>query len=215
MIGAATQQEAARHIKGATIAWGGGNYYDFTAPNPEVITLEDAAYALAYTVRWRGQTRRPDGTRCFYGVGQHCAIMAQEMEVEGHGPADCLAGLWHEDDEVVLPDFPGPAKDECPGFRPLAQLHGDAIRRRFNIPDADKDLMKRFDIRMLVTERRDLMAWSNGDRWECAEETDAATRPGFEPFARRIIGTPSADGWALRFIELHRRYSYALGLEWE
>jgi hypothetical protein len=215
MIGEETAREAARHITGATIAWGGGHYYDFAQPNPEVITLEDAAYALAYTVRWRGQTRTTDGRRCFYGVGQHCCIMAAEMEADGYGPLDCLTALWHEDDEVVLPDFPGPAKDECPGFRPLAKRQGDAIRARFRIPDGDKDLLKRYDIRMLVTERRDLMPRHDKDSWECAEETVAATRPGFEAFARRIVGTPSPDGWALRFMRMHRSYCHALGIHTE
>src|SRR3546814_9694489 len=40
---------------------------NFDEPNPEIITLEDAAFAWAYTARWRGQTRW-HGRRMFFGV---------------------------------------------------------------------------------------------------------------------------------------------------
>src|SRR3546814_2204852 len=66
-ISAAMADAAARHIKGHTIAWCGGECYNFDEPNPEIITLEDAAFAWAYTARWRGQTRW-HGRRMFFGV---------------------------------------------------------------------------------------------------------------------------------------------------
>lgn len=209
---------AARQIRGATIAWGGGAIYDFERPNPEVISLEDAAYALAFTVRWRGQSttlsrswwRRLLGRpgvllRAFYGVGQHVVFGAEEMMREGYDRADALAFLWHEDDEVVLPDFPGPVKPLLPGFRPLARLQGEAIQRRFGIGrPSDPGLIKRWDMRMMVTEKRDLMAGHEGD-WFQTSEHKAIDDNLYEPFARRIVPYRHPEEAAWRFIELHNR----------
>src|SRR3546814_15033519 len=58
-ISAAMADAAARHIKGHTIAWGGGECYNFDEQNPEIIPLEDEAVAWAYNAPWRGQTRLP------------------------------------------------------------------------------------------------------------------------------------------------------------
>lgn len=206
---------AARQITGACIAWGRGQIYDFDNPNPEIITLEDAAYALAFTVRWRGQNvrvhrplwRRVLGLnpgRCFYGVGQHCVFGAEEMLAAGHGPANALAFLWHEPDEIVLPDFPGPAKNCVPGFRQLAALQGMAALNHFGITIWDSDLVKAWDKRMMVTEKRDLLTGHGNDRFQ----TSARVLVGeveFPALERRIIPYRHPAEAAKRFIALHRR----------
>src|SRR3546814_17526745 len=81
-ISAAMADAAARHIKGHTIAWGGGECYNFDEPNPEIITLEDAAFAWAYTARWRGQTRwhRSDERR----VGKACVSTCRSRWSPSH-----------------------------------------------------------------------------------------------------------------------------------
>jgi hypothetical protein len=156
-------ERAGRTYRGATIAWGRGECYDFDNPNPEIITVEDMAYAWAFTVRWRGQTRH-GGRRCFYGVGQHCCFGAEEMIKAGYGEAHALGFLLHEPDEVVLPDFPGPAKDCLPGFKAFAKRQGDALLDRLGWPGPpDPDLCKAWDLRMMVTEKRDLMAGHEAD----------------------------------------------------
>ncbi len=205
---------AARHIRGATIAWGCGKVYDFTNPNPEVITIEDAAYALAYTVRWRGQARTlrwarlrrffriPLG-RAFFGVGQHCVFGAEEMIAEGHDREDALAFLFHENDEIVLPDMPGPAKPELPGWKPFAKRQGDAALARFGITIRNPDLVKKIDLRMMVTEKRDLMHGHEGD-WFQTSGHDQVSDIEYAPFARRIIPYRHPDQAVRRFLELYR-----------
>lgn len=191
---------AARHVKGATIAWGGGRVYDFDNPNPWDITIEDAAYALAYTVRWRGQARS-NGRRVFYGVGQHCVFGTEEMLVAGHSPVDALAFLMHEPDEVVLPDFPGPAKNCLPGFKPFAKRHGAALLDRFGIEVPDPDLIKRIDMRMMVTEKRDLMPGHGGDYFQTSGH-EVISDLEFPAFDRVIYPYPHPDQAAARFLRL-------------
>lgn len=191
---------AARHIKGATIAWGRGECYDFDAPNPEIITIEDVAYALAYTVRWRGQARS-NGRRVFYGVGQHVVFGTEEMLVAGHGKANALAFLMHEPDEVVLPDMPGPVKNHISGYRAVAKQQGSALLDRFGVTIPDADLIKAWDLRMMVTEKRDLMPGHEGDRFRTSDHA-TIMEAEFPPFKRRIWPYPHPDQAARRFLAL-------------
>lgn len=191
----------ARQITDASIAWGGGKVYNFDEPNPEIITLEDAAYAIAYTVRWRGQARS-NGRRCFYGVGQHVVFGAEEMLAEGHDRKDALAFLWHEPDEIVLPDMPGPVKPRLIGYREFADKQGSAALLRFGIEIRNPALVKRFDLRMMVTEKRDLMAGHEGDYFQTSRHQPVSD-VDYAPFVRRIIPYPHPDQAAERFLELH------------
>lgn len=196
------RERAGRTYRGATIAWGQGKSYDFDNPNPEVITIEDMAYALAFTVRWRGQTRFA-GKRCFYGVGQHCVFGAEQMLAAGMGSAHALGFLLHEPDEVVLPDFPGPAKGCVPGFKDFAQRQGDALIDRFGWPGPpDPDVCKAWDMRMMNTEKRDLMAGHEADRFQTSERT-AFSDDDFRPFEDRIVPYAHPELAALRWLELY------------
>lgn len=203
---------AAGQVRGATIAWGSrGQFYDFENPNPWVIELEDVAWALAYTVRWRGQTRYPDGrrARCFFGVGQHCVFGAEEMLDAGYGAANALAFLWHESDEVPLPDFPGPAKGCVPGFREFAKRHGSAVLDRFGITIPDPDLVKAWDLRMLNTEKRDLLLGYEAYEFQTSED-EPCTSSDFPPFERRLYPYAHPDRAAVRWLTLHHRLTAEL-----
>lgn len=192
---------AGRTYRGATIAWGRGECYDFDNPNPEIITVEDMAYALAFTVRWRGQTRFR-GQRCFYGVGQHCVFGAEEALAEGLDHRTAFGFLMHEPDEVVLPDFPGPGKACVPGFKAFAKRQGDALLARFGYECPDPDLIKSLDLRMLTTEKRDLMAGHEADTFHSSARTSIHDHE-FPPFKREIVPYAHPEIAARRFLELY------------
>jgi len=188
---------AAKMIKGATIAMGDGSYFDFLNPAATTMTIEDYAYALAYTVRSRGQMKH-NGRRCFYGVGQHCVHGAEQMLLDGHDRADAFDFLMHESDEMPIGDMVGPAKGlpQLVGYKELAKLVGDGIDARFRVAIRNKPLIKRYDIRMLATEKRDMMAFTKGEAWTWTE--------GYEPFERPIVPYKHPDEAAVRFIDLYR-----------
>lgn len=202
-ISEAMAERAGRTYKGATIAWGRGEAYDFDNPNPEIITIEDVAYALAYTVRWRGQARW-HGRRVFYGVAQHCIFGAEEMLAAGHGKAVAFSFLMHEPDEVVLPDMPGPVKNLIPGFREVAKKQGEALSNRFWHKCLSPDLCKEWDLRMMVTEKRDLMAGHEVDTFHTSDH-DSIDEDRFRPFEREIVPYAHPDMAAERWLELYRR----------
>lgn len=181
----------ARTVRGATIAWGAGQYLDLADPDNIRVSLEDYAYCLAYTVRWRGQCRLPDGSRPFYSTLQHC-VFGAEMMLAAHGAEPAREFLFHESDEVPFGDFPGPSK-QIPAVAETCRLAariGGSIDRAFGIEFRHHDLVKRWDIRMLHTEKRDLLvAEYLKDDW--SHDGGDVPIAGYEPFAVQIV--PYAD----------------------
>lgn len=189
-----------RRIKGPTILMGDGSYYDYEDPASTSMTIEDYAWGIAGTNRFRCQTRARlwGGVRCLYNVAQHVVLLAIQMERDGCSREDCLAGLMHESGEVPWGDMPGPAKPLLQGFKAMEQLHGAAIDKRFDVPAGNATLVKRYDIRMLATEKRDLMPHGQHDEWSWTR--------GYEPFDFEIVPW-SGEYSAHRFLQLHEALS--------
>lgn len=192
-----------RRVLGPTILMGDGAYFDYEAPETCRITIEDVAYGLAYTARFRGQTRalRYDGKRCLYSVAEHCVRMAQQMIEDGHSRHLALFALMHELGEVPLGDLPSPAKWMLPEFKALEKRLEAALFDQFGLAqytDDEKALIKAYDLRMLATEKRDLMIGEiPGDKWEMLE--------GFDTFATIIVPCPHPDMAANDFLEMWER----------
>jgi hypothetical protein len=191
----------AMHVHGATIAWGGENYFDLEHPETTTMTIEDYAFALAYSCRWRGQTR--SGRRVFYGVGEHCVRMAEQLLADHHGRANAFAGLMHESDEVPFGDMPAPAKPLMPEYKVIATRCGDALDRHFNVTFPDPKLIKRYDIRMLLTEKRDILEGYADEIWHNSGSGGTTSTAGYEPFDGKIVPYSHPDMAAIRFLELY------------
>ncbi|MBY0394557.1 MAG: hypothetical protein K2Q27_14980 [Novosphingobium sp.] len=196
---AAAASQHTRLIVGPTILMGDGLYFDFAEPNATGMTVEDYAWGLVSNNRFRGQTRlrNSDGTsgpRCLYNVCQHVVLLADQMWRDGHPLEAVYQGLMHESDEVPWPDFAGPAKPLMhPETRALVKRSGDAIDQWFCVGTEFKDLVKQYDIRMLATEKRDLMPHA-AEKW--------CSMSGYEPFPFEI--TPwDADYSVERFLALY------------
>lgn len=172
-LAAANEAAAAQHIQriqGPTILMGDGLYFDFEAPDATAMTIWDYAWGLASSIRFRGQTRDWQYKRCTYTVAQHCVLMAREMHFQGHSLEAVYEGLMHESDEVVWGDIPGPAKSLLPPeVKALIKRSADAIDARFGVTHNHKDLVKQYDIRMLATEKLELMPHGANDDWTFTE----------------------------------------------
>ncbi len=108
-----------------------------------------------------------------YTVAQHCVLGAEQLIREGQGSRLALAFLLHEVDEVYLPDVPSPLKgflsvasdtDGAPGmsWHQLCAEHNAAIHIALKTPVevlkyVGQPVVKDCDLRMLMTEKRDLM----------------------------------------------------------
>ncbi len=127
---------------------------------PEQVRFEDIGHALAQKIRFNGQC-----TVMGYTVAQHCVLGSMMVP-----PALGLPFLLHEIDEVFLPDIPSPLKkfvrvelpdkalctwDELCGKHRASILYAIGLLPLCELIDAPE--VKEADLRMLMTEKRDLM----------------------------------------------------------
>ncbi|MBS1170158.1 MAG: putative phage hydrolase, partial [Burkholderiaceae bacterium] len=76
-----------------------------------------------------------------------------------------LEALLHDASEAYLKDIPKPLKELLPDYRAIEARLQAVIRRKFGLPEQESDAVKRVDLKLLATERRDLMPEHDAD-WE-------------------------------------------------
>ena len=181
-----------RKAIGPTILLGSGGYFDFEDPENSPITIEDVAYGLAYTCRFAGQCfSRILQRRVFYSVAEHCVRMSRAVP-----PHLAYDALMHELGEPVCGDMTGPLKSLCPDYKRIEKRCEAAGMKRFGVAMSSPDVIKFYDLRMLATERRDLLNWQ-GEDWAASHRA--------EPFEFEIIpwnGDAAALEFLRRFAEL-------------
>lgn len=164
-----------------------GKHFDFAAPRPDQIDILDIAQGLANECRYAGHTRH------FYSVAQHCVIASQIVPRE-----HALEALLHDAAEAYCKDIPRPLKAMLPDYRAVEDRVEAAIRDRFGLPGEQSHHVKRADLVMLATERRDLMP-QDDTPWPILE--------GVIPLERRLITAHPTRAQALflkRWVELTR-----------
>jgi hypothetical protein len=184
-----------------------GKKFDPFAPRVEDLCLEDIAHSLARLCRFNGHTVE------FYSVAQHAAEMSLQA-MEDRLPREvCRWCLLHDAAEAYVTDVPRPIKaglgwqlqgDACgeePYFLSFAAVElvvMRAIAEKFSLPWPMPPVVAEYDLRMLVTEKRDLLR-GGGLAWDC---------PLPEPFARKILPAApyAAEGLFINvFRELENR----------
>jgi hypothetical protein len=133
-----------------------GRYVNPLDLRPDDVRIEDVAHALSNQCRYAGHTRT------FYSVAEHSLWCAGYLEERGYGPDVALAGLLHDAAEAYLVDLPRPLK-MAPGF---GDLYREAEARAQRVLEEvfglahgqlEHPAVKRADLVLLATERRDLM----------------------------------------------------------
>jgi 5'-deoxynucleotidase YfbR-like HD superfamily hydrolase len=124
------------------------------------IVLEDIAHALSLQCRFSGHTST------FYSVAQHSILVAAALPTEY-----ALTGLMHDASEAYLNDLASPVKN-APGlgekYRYVERRLMQVISSRFGLIWPIPIEVHQADLRMLETERRDLLAHNDGtpELWE-------------------------------------------------
>ena len=119
-------------------------------PRPDEIEIEDIAHALAHQCRFAGHVR------AFYSVAEHCVRASYQAP-----PGLEKAALFHDAPEAYIGDLVRPLKATEFGKAYLvveAKL-AKAIGEKFGVViDPLPAEIEEVDRRMLVTEKRDLLA---------------------------------------------------------
>lgn len=123
-----------------------GRAFDLLDPQPDMVVIEDIAHALSNLCRFTGHTR------VFYSVAEHSVHVAEIL------PDDLrLQGLLHDAAEAYIQDVATPLKWLLPDYKQIERRVWKAIAMKFNLPEALDPQVKDADLRMLMTERRDLL----------------------------------------------------------
>jgi 5'-deoxynucleotidase YfbR-like HD superfamily hydrolase len=173
-----------------TILTAGGRYFPLLAPTPADIHIEDIAHALSNLCRFTGHVRE------FYSVAQHSVMVSQIVP-----PEDALAALLHDASEAYITDISKPLKPHLHGYAEIETRIMEAVLAAFGLPTCLPASVKRADLILLATEKRDLMP-AHGDDWDLIRDIPRLQEE-IVPLPPRAARARFLD----RFHQLYRRAS--------
>ncbi|QEA38608.1 phosphohydrolase [Pistricoccus aurantiacus] len=132
-----------------------GRHFHLEAPTFDMVAPYDIAHALAQLCRFGGHTR------VHYSVAQHSVLASHHVPRE-----HALAALLHDATEAYLGDVVTPLKTLLPLYRHIEAQAWAAICERFGLSEILPASVKRIDLALLATERRDLLV-DHGAPWPC------------------------------------------------
>jgi hypothetical protein len=129
-------------------------------PKVEEIDIVEIAHALSNTCRFGGHTST------FYSVAQHSVMVSRIVP-----PADAKWGLLHDAAEAYIGDMLRPLKHNPTGrhFRGIEARIMRCVCDCFDLPYRQPESVSDADLRLLATEKRDLMAQAP-QSWKLAAE---------------------------------------------
>lgn len=145
----------------------GGRVFRYKTPDLSAIQIEDVAHSLALLCRFAGHVRQ------FYSVAQHSVHVREELlqrcEAEDVDEVETAelgyAALLHDVSEAYCVDIPHPLKmlPELSGYREIEECIEKAVQSAFLVSPtyAKHPWIKWADLRVLATERRDLLNTSD------------------------------------------------------
>lgn len=173
---------------------------------PEQVSLVDIAQSLSNLCRFTGHVEP------FYSVAQHSYIMSQLIQ-----PEYAAQALFHDSPEIYTNDISRPVKrngikvwdeplGEYIGFKVLEERIFKTIITSLGIPlltDYAHNRIGHIDIRLCMTEARDLMPRTNLKEWEVYAD-------GYRPYSDlHIVPVPPEEArrqFYIRYNELHLSY---------
>ena len=168
----------------------GGVRFSLTRPAPEMVRLDDIAFALAHVNRFAGHAGG-------YSVAEH-SVRASWL---GKTKRERAYLLLHDAHEAYIGDISSPLKNEIgrAAIQAIARRIDGAVHRRFGLrwprSAGVEALVRRADLVMLATERRHLMPAGEWDI-ELPAPLKEAIRPWKVGFARAVF-TAAADDYGL------------------
>lgn len=168
---------------------GGRAFYPLD-PRPEDVAIRDIAHALSFVCRFGGHCTE------FYSVAEHSVRVADAVRAAGGSAQETFHALMHDAAEAYVGDMVWPLKQAhaLVGYKGIERLIENAIAQRFGLELAMPAIVKRFDLVLLSTEKRDLMVDGVGREAGARREAGASTAAlgrwhsdDFEPLPEKIV----------------------------
>lgn len=166
-----------------------GKKLDYLNPQPNQIDINDIAIGLSRECRFAGQSGP------FYSVAQHC-VLASQIVTRDYQPEMAMEALLHDAAEAYCKDIPAPLKRLLPEYREIENRVITAIRRKYGLPEKESEAVKRADMILRLTEKRDLMPKDDSD-WGIPN----TLRPLAKPI-RAVSSVVACNMFLRRFIQL-------------
>jgi len=160
-------------------------HFNYLDPRPDDIDILDIAQALSNECRFGGHTY------AFYSVAQHSWLTSHVVPRKY-----ALEALLHDAQEAYIKDIMSPFKRLLPDYQVIEARVDRVVRSCFGLPSTMTPEVKRADLILLATERRDLMP-HDATPWPILE--------GVEPLPRKIVAMQPARAQAIfikRYVEL-------------
>jgi hypothetical protein len=173
----------------STILTAEGRYFYFAQPEAHDYTVTEIAHALSQLCRYTGHSLE------FYSVAEHSVRVALAVP-----PEYALEALLHDASEAYLGDVSSPLKRLLPDYKAIEERVERAITAHFGLPFPLSPIVKRADIQLLLTEKRDLLHPSRG----AIHDIHWGQWPDIQPLEKRIHPLSPAGARAA-FLDLFAR----------
>jgi len=148
----------AKTPRGYNMQTASGRAFWPTHPRMDEVRITDIAAHLSRICRYNGALK--DGVE-HYSVAQHSVLVSEHLP-----PELALEGLLHDAHEAYVGDVIRPIKVELGDtFHDIETVVDQAIRKKYRLPEEMTPAVKEADLIAAVTEKRDLLAYSNGVDW--------------------------------------------------
>lgn len=137
-----------------------GKKFDYVDTTPDMIDIADIAHSLAAQVRFNGHTKQP------YSVGQHSMGVAMWTYQKTNDKNIGLQGLLHDATEAYIGDMVSPLKAMIPAFKQYEDWLWAIIAAKFGVPVEMHEVVKEADLRILLTEKHEMINNDHTPRWE-------------------------------------------------
>ena len=145
--------------------YSGKMFYPFK-PEVSQVDIKDIAHSLSMQCRYNGHLQN------FYSVAQHSTEMSYLLDDKYP-----LYGLLHDATEAYVADVPSPIKKGLLGYNELEESIWSVIASRFGLDKKVPPEVKIADVRMLMTEKRDIVTDFGWDWHIEAEPFDMKIEP--------------------------------------
>lgn len=131
-----------------------GKYINFVDYTDNVYDISDIAHALSNLCRFTGHCTE------FYSVAQHCVHASYCVPIEF-----AFEALMHDRIEAYLGDIASPLKQLLPDYKNMEHGLEEDSAWTFMLPTKMSPEVRAADIKMLATEKRDLMVETPDTIW--------------------------------------------------
>jgi uncharacterized protein len=165
-----------------------GIYFDFLNPQTSMVWIEDVARGLSNICRFTGQAR------AFYSVAQHSVMVSRIVPLK-----HARAGLMHDAAEAYIGDVSAPLKNLLPDYRTIEARVERVVLEAFGLQLPLPEEVKRADLVMLATEKRDLMPAGAAGTWGLLKGISPLPEP-IVPLAPKEAERLFLDRWTELFL---------------